>query len=429
MTIRELANLQHQSVQRSYSSGAVSSVSNQQPQIAPTGKTNSTTQVNQVSRTNSDSLQFLNQYKAKMDSLASAADKIRSLSSDGVWSNLKISTSDEGIVSNATEYGKIPQRAEYNIDVQQLAQKQISSIKVPDTGFQDGTFQITASGMGAPADVSINIDTKNGAATDKEIMEDIVNQVNQQSDLGVKASIVEKDGSSFIQLESTDTGKNMEFSVTGIQSDTLQDAQNLVYTVNGDKQESHSNKYVQIDPSGDNSKLRLNFDGVGKATIKADVDTEKLQKYTEKFVETYNQTIDFLVDNAHRGTGVAETLNRFQQSPISKDAMSSIGLHYGRDGKITFEADEFEKAMQKDTRMVYDILADNYSVADSIYQKADHASGKSAASLLNNSNLQNSNHVTIVINNYYNFNNLSHLNPFSYNPFAYTGPLFFNARV
>lgn len=423
MTIRDLASQPINAVRSS-------PVRSQQSVTVQTSKPVSNTQTNEVSRTNSDSLQFLNQYKSKMDSLASAADKIRSLSKNGVWSNLEISSSDEGVVSNATTYGKIPQRAQYDIDVKQLAQRQISSIAALNTDFQDGdSFSIQSTDdNGNPITASFQIDTKGRTASQEDIMKDIIGQINQTEGLGVEASLVEKDGNSVIQLKGTEPGKKQSFKVdgVGIRSETTQEAQNLVYTMNGNTYEESSSHNIQIDPSGANKNLRLNFDKVGKATVTADVDTEKLARYTEQFVETYNKTIDFLVDNAHRGSGVSKTLDRLMQSPISEDAMSSIGLSFGRDGKITFESEDFEKAMQKDTRMVYDILADNYSVADTVYQKSDKAANNSAASLLDNSTLQSNNNGGIFIINNYNFFSPS---LYSYPAFLYPGPLFFNAKA
>lgn len=422
MTIKDFARYQYDSIRNSYSYNMVEIDNRQQSQ-----KASDDSRVNQVSRTNSDSLQFLNQYKSEMDGLKSAAGKIRSLSKDSVWANLKISSSDEAIVSNATEYGKVPQRAQYDIDVLQLAKRQISQIAAQDIdSSQDGNLMIRfTDGDGNTVAADIQFDPTDDKTN---ILHNIADQINQYESRGIRASLVEDDAGTVtsIMIEGDQPGAGKGFTIDGIHSENIQEAQDLIYTLNGETHTSGSNHNIQIDPSGDNKFLRLNFDGLGKATIRADVDTEKLAKYTEKFVETYNQTIDFLVDHAHRGSAVSDTLDRFMKEPLDSDTMAKIGLHFGGDGKITFEADEFQKAMEKDIRKVYDVLADNYSVADTIYQRTDKASRASVASLLDRSQLQGSNGGVFTINHYHYY--MAAPSPF-YPSFFYPGSLFFNAKI
>lgn len=432
MTVREIAAYQLNAMRTNYTGGIVRQSSTTQV-IRPNASAE-----NQNTVTNQESLQFLNQYKSKTDGLKSAADKVRSLSENSVWSDLDIHSSDSSVVSNATAFGKIPQRAEYDIDVRQLAQAQITAVAVPDSGFQDGSFTIESMGTdGNPVSTSIQIDTRGGMASQQEILENIAEQINNNLSLGVSASLTEENGSFSLRLKSHNTGADSRFTVSGTDSRNLQEAQDLKYTLNGREYSSDHNHSIRIAPDGDNRYLRLDFNSVGRASVTADVNQDKLARYTEAFVKAYNETVDFLVDNAHRGSGVKNVLDRLTQAPVSADSMESIGLSFGHDGKITFDADRFKEAMEEDTRNVYDILADNYSVADGIYQKADNASRLSPTSLLDKSQLHSNTGNTIIINNYYNYTVAPYpvLYPvigyptIGYPAFSYTGPLFFNTKI
>lgn len=405
-------------------------------------------------RVDSDSLNFLNRFSSSMKSLGSSADRLRSLNDASVWNDLQLSNSNPE-TANVLASGKVLHNAEYSIDVQQLAASQLSSTASVDgsgTGaYVDGSFMLTSGRVDAAGNnLSAEIFIRNMPGwTNEDVQKDIAAQIESQYQvLGIHATTVTDGfGGSQLKLESVDTGSNKGFTIVGggdkLQLTEQRMAQNLRYAISKDNgntseiREYSSNNLVRIDPAiseadvSSNRNILVDFKKTGHLDIKADVNYEKLTKLTEDFVEKYNNTMDMLIDNAHRGTGVSRTLERFSQSPLFKDEMAKIGMDWGNDGKISFDKEQFEKALKDDSRMVYDILADNYSIADVIHQKASNAQNISSNSLLSNNSIggnQGGSHggLTIINNYYYNFQAPT---PYNYFPGMYGLPIFFNTII
>lgn len=239
--------------------------------------------------------------------------------------------------------------------------------------------------------------------------------------------MVENNGSSYLQIESK-TGVANSFNILG-SSDftTTQDAKNLQYTLNKDGTpmgggmvyQNESNENVKID----GYKITADFKKIGLVKIGVDIDKDKITKATEEFVEQYNETVKFLVDNAHRGTGVSRTLDNLMRAPISKDAMKSIGITMEENGLLTLDKEKFSKVLKNDSQKVYDILADNYSIADGVYQDVQRGLNTTTKSLINKDMEK------MVFHNFHSLYPFNNYNPFGQSSDIFNMPLFFDTRA
>lgn len=419
--------------------------------VATFGATEGTAQVD------ADSLQFVNQYQDSMREVSAAADRLRALHPGNVWERLEVSSSDTSSAEVRTT-GNVTQLANYAIDVKQLASSQISTTQaVVGTdlgGFTSGDFTLTTGRTDADGNPLTGQFTIDSALGDNQtVLADVAKQIEAQfNTLGIHASVVsDTAGNAQLRLESVDTGTKYAFSAAGgggaMQLEQQSEAKNLIYSVSKNNafygkdgpplQEYGSNNFVKIDGGtpGDggihNKAIQVDFKKTGRVEITAGVDSQRLTELTEDFVNKYNDAVDLLVDNAHRGKGVEQTRDRFLQAPVSKDAMASIGLSWGEDGRISLDKKAFADAVKSNPNKVYDVLSDHYSVTDTTYQKAQNAQKKSSASLLSNSPAfstgsgGNGGGITIINNYFYNLP----LPGAYFNPFMFRSPAFFNLFV
>lgn len=435
-------------------------------QSVPAVQTVQNTQPKGFNYSDAENAKFLNQFQFSMKSLSSAANKLRSLSTSGVWNDLNVTSSDESVATVTTD-SSLRGAANYDVNVLNLAKAQENTTKamkndgndLADAAKADGkdtvSFEVKLKGDNGVADRTITVtanalDKDGNSRSNIDIMSDLANGVNSQNqgkDNGVTAKIVsDSSGNSSFKLQSETTGKTGEFEVTGAQNSALsgldtvaQKAENARYTVSKDGKpmnggmvyQSDKNEGIKIggyitDADG-NDKLagygiKLDLKNTGSVELKVDVDPEKVVKLAEDFVKQYNDTVKFLVDNAHRGTGVSDSLNRLLQPPISADTMKSIGITVEDNGLYSLDKEKFTSIMKDDPRKIYDIMSDNYSIADGVYQDAQRASALPANNLLNTTPTGHASMNITIINNYYDFTGLSMM-PF--NPF----PMFFNMTV
>lgn len=364
--------------------------------VTPISRVTLVTQANPF-EARQESVQFLNQYQHQMKGLSGAANKLRTLNKDSLWNTFSVNSSDEA-AAEVYSSSKLTEKANYEVNVLQMAAEQISrTAAVNGSGkgaYTDGSMELSL--VNSPEKkVSIDVkttDAEGNARTNREVQADMVSQINKAG-LGVKASIVEENNKSYIQIES-ETGTANSFKVDNGTGDphakfvTTQDAQNLKYTVSKDGTPLNGGMVFQ-NSSDDNVhidgyKISASFKKTGSVDINVGVDTEKLTKAAEDFVNQYNNTLELLVDNAHRGTGTSKTLSNFQRAPISKDAMETIGITLEENGRLTLDGKKFGMVLEKEPGKVRDILSDNYSIADGVYQDVQRGLGESASKLISN---------------------------------------------
>lgn len=369
------------------STGGLSNVA-----VAPVSKVTLITQTNPF-EARQESAKFLNQYQHEMKGLSGAANKLRTLNKDSLWNTFSAGSSDE---STATVYAdsKLKTKAEYQVNVLQMAEKQITrtdSVQSKGKGaFAEGNIGISLDNGSKSANIEVKTKDENGnELTNRQVQSDMVSQINKAG-LGLKASIVEDGNNSYVQIES-ETGTANAFTVTPEAAtkagfDTTQQAENLKYTVMKDGEPLNGGMTFQ-NASDDNVRIgdvTASFKKTGSVEINVGVDTEKIAKATEEFINQYNKTLDLLVDNAHRGSGTSKTLNNFQRAPISKDAMETIGITMEENGHLTLDEKKLGSVLNSKPEKVRDILSDNYSIADGVYQDTQRGLSETASKLVSN---------------------------------------------
>lgn len=130
-----------------------------------------------------------------------------------------------------------------------------------------------------------------------------------------------------------------------------------------------------------------------------EVSEENMKKTTDaiqSMVDSYNDTLTNLGDNAERGSGVARQLNRMSQSPAADASMKMVGVTRGTDGKLSFDKEKFASAVstaaKADARLgstdrmdlLKGIVGGSNGIAAGIRQDSQSGLNTSANSLIGN---------------------------------------------
>lgn len=405
-----------------------------------------------------DSLDFLTEYQDKLRVLGNSANRMRTLTKD-FQAKLETAIQDKKIAAVAPD-SKPAEPAAYEIKVEQLAQRQISTVRPnnregSENTFRDGTLAIEVNRTDRtqqPVRGEVRINTQ--GKTDEQVKADLVSQINAQSDtLGLKASLVrDENRQPQIRIESKETGRSHAFTVTSadgknqLEMDYDQLAQNLTYTVQKDRtpavqkdlpdrqtvskepavtREAESNQSVAIDPK-ENPDLKLDIKTVGKTQVTVEPNTKDLVKKTSDFVKDYNNTMDFLQKNVSRGTGVAKVRDTMTKH-INKlgRAMEEIGISANKDGTLSFDEKRFQTQLNRNADNVRDTL-ERSNVAEQTYKNTRSGLQQSSASLLSNDYVETTQQAT-AFNRYY-VQGLAAVSASS-PAYLFQNPLFFNLYI
>lgn len=402
-----------------------------------------------------DSLDFLAEYQEKLHVLGNSANRMRNLTKE-FQAKLETAIQDKKIAA-ATPDSHPAERGVYDVKVEQLAQRQISTVRPVNQDnskptFRDGSLEVTVNRTdkgGNPVRAEIRVDTQ--GKTDEQVKADIVSQINAQSDtLGLKASVVrDENRQPQIRVEAKETGKSNAFTITSmdgkneLEMDYEQLAQNLTYTVQKDTtsdrtstqqaaskeppvtQEAESNQGVVIDPK-ENPDLKIDVKTVGKTQVKVEPNTEDLVKKTSDFVKQYNKTMDFLTKNADRGVGVSKVKDTMTKH-INKlgRSMKEIGVSANDDGTLSFDEKRFQTQLNRNPDNVRETL-ERSNLADQTYRNTRSGLQQSSASLLSNDYVETTKQAT-AFNRYY-VQGLAAVSASS-PAYLFQNPLFFNLYI
>ena len=227
------------------------------------------------------SMAFVKDYSSSMSDLMSSANELKSSNQSSVMNDLSVTSSNTSV---AVASEKLPARYKQSVefDVQQLASAQVNvSEGVKASAKADSDMNFTVGNAASSVNVQVSALNSNGSAkTNAQMLKEAASQINKQSS-NVKASVVQKDGVASLQLEGKYTGAANTFSVSGTLgaasgADTVKtEAANSKYSMTTGgvttQHESFSNNV-----SLDSTRIGVELKGVGKATIKADVDSDKV---------------------------------------------------------------------------------------------------------------------------------------------------------
>lgn len=340
-------------------------------------------------RTSMDSsLGFVKSYNSSMSDLMNAANKLKGSNQSGVMNQLAVTSSDTSI---ATADAKLPvkNKQAVELDVQQIAQAQVNvsdGVKASEKASTDMDF--TVDGVNGSVNVKVSaVDSKGIAKSNVQMLKEAADQINK-SDSDVKASVVQKDGVASLQIEGKTTGASNTFEVSGQlgvaagAENVKTEAVNAKYSVTKNGETTNHESYTN-DVSLDYTRIGVKLKGVGKTTIKADVDTDKVASAVSDLVKSYNSSLKLLNDNYDRGTGVDRQLRNLVAGLGSEKSLEKLGITVNKDATLSFDKSVFAKNMEKDPSLTKSLVSGVSGIAEKAYSKASAGLNISSSSLLN----------------------------------------------
>lgn len=333
------------------------------------------------------SMAFVKNYSSSMSDLMNSANALKSSNQSSVMNDLTVSSSNAEVAA-ASE--KLPVRFKQSVDfdVQQLASAQVNvSEGVKASAKADSDMNFTVGNAASSVNVQVSALNSNGTAkTNADMLKEAASQINKQSS-NVKASVVQKDGVASLQLEGRYTGAANTFSVSGTLgaakgADTVKtEAANSKYSMTTGgvttQHESYSNNV-----SLDSTRIGVELKGVGKATVKADVDSEKVAGAVEDLVKSYNSSLKLLNDNYDRGTGVDKQLRNLVMGLGSEQSLKQLGITVNKDATLNFDKSEFNKNMKENPSLTKSIISGPGGIADRAFNKGASGMNIRSSSLI-----------------------------------------------
>ena len=322
-----------------------------------------------------DSMNFMKTYNSTMSNLMSAANTLRGGNSSSVMNDLTVTSSNEAV---ATAKEKLTARnvKEMTLDVTQLAQAQTNvsaGVKGSDAAVEDMNFSV---GNGIKSvNVNVSAVNKDGSSkTNAQMLREAADQINSGS-ANVKASVVEKDGMTTLELTGTYTGAANSFEVSGDLGaakglDAVQkEAANSIYSVTANGKTTTYESYSN-DVSVDSTRIGVTLKSTGKTTIRADVDVDKTVSAVEDLVNAYNSSLKVLNDNYERGTGVDRQLRNLVLGLGSEKSLEKLGITVNKDATLKFDKDVLKKGMKENPSLTKSLISGSNGIANTAFNKA-----------------------------------------------------------
>lgn len=334
------------------------------------------------------SMAFVKNYSSSMSDLMKTANALKSSNQNGAMGDLVVSSSDSSVAS-ATEKLTVRNAQQMDLDVKQLAAAQMNvseGVKASDKAQSDMDFTVGNS----INSVNVKVSAANADGTSKtnaQMLKEAADQINSGSS-NVKASVVQKDGVASLQLEGKYTGAANTFDVSGnlgaaAGADKVKtEAANSKYSITtGGKTTQHES--YSNDVYADSYRIGIELKGVGKATVKADVDSDKIATALSDLVGSYNSSLKLLNDNYDRGTGVDKQLRNLVQGLGSEQSLKQLGITVNKDATLKFDKDTFAKNMKDNPSLTKSLISGPGGIADKAFNKGSSGLNVRSSSLIN----------------------------------------------
>lgn len=355
--------------------------------------------VSPVQRVNSSykdsSLNFLKSYNTTMSDLMQSANTLRESNSSGAANALKLGSSDETVAAAEQRFGDVRPGQELELNITQVAKAQMNESKGVDAferASLDMDFSIRSeSASGGVSYASVKVDArKNGGGlrTNQEMLEEAASQINRAGS-GVEASVFVKDGKASLRITGRNTGEGNTFQVngnTGIAeglSETAQASQNAAYSVT---QNGTSRNYVSStnEVSLDMGRVKATLKSEGNAVISAQQDNEKLASAVSDLVKSYNKAVEFLGNNADKGSAVNMQLRNMVRGLGSEQSLQKAGITMNKDGTLSFDKETLAANMKKEPNLVRDVISGRNGIAQAAFDRGSAAMRTNSAQLVQN---------------------------------------------
>lgn len=264
---------------------------------------------------------------------------------------------------NTYTYSKVPegmkfvsgQVGNYNIEVSQLAQSQISTV---NKSFSSGA-------LGYEGKLTINIGNNDSESinttktADVELvatdtLEDLKDKINDAG-LDVKATILNGNNGKYLSFSSTASGKDNAFEIVsnndalseltitkgGTNYKKIMSAEDGVATVNGVMIVSKDNNF-KVGDGLEFTTTQL----VSNQNITIQQDKDKILESINAFVKQYNATSLEIKNSGVKDRQVVTFMDNFRKELTSGDYKSSVlsaGLNFDKSGTLTFDQAKFNQ--------------------------------------------------------------------------------------
>ena len=334
------------------------------------------------------SMAFIKNYSNSMSDMMSSANALRSVNQSGVMNDLVVSSSDSS-VATATEKLPVRNAQQIDVDVKQLAAAQVNvseGVKASEKAQSDMDFTVG----NALNSVNVKVSAANAdgtAKTNAQMLKEAADQINSGSS-NVKASVVQKDGVASLQLEGKYTGAANSFEVSGnlgaaAGAEAVKtEAANSKYSITTGGKTTQHESYIN-DVYADSYRIGIELKGVGKASIKADVDSDKIASALSDLVGSYNSSLKLLNDNYDRGTGVDRQLRNLVAGLGSEESLKQLGITVNKDATLKFDKDVFAKNMKDNPSLTKSLISGPGGIADRAFNKGSSGMNVQSSSLIN----------------------------------------------
>lgn len=319
-----------------------------------------------------DSTKFYTDFSDKFSDLKDSSSKLKLYTTNSAFNPIGYESENQDVVSvkNSGYY----KGSDISINVEQIATSQTTesnSVKSNDTDLiKNGNLSIDVGNK----NYNFNLDLTK-SKNNNDAINTISSEINK-ANIGLKASVVEKDGRSTLEISSKDTGEKSSFKARfdgdlskNINLSTTKEAQNAKYTVDNTKYTSETNK-VNIK----NDLIKLNLNGIGNTTISnSKFDNSKVVEAVKQFAKDYNSVVDFLKDNSKKSTEIDNLAYSFSTSRFMESSLSSIGINVDSAGKLSVNEDTLKSSISNNINKVKDVLSKSSGLADNTYKKVNEA--------------------------------------------------------
>ncbi len=309
-------------------------------------KTNqsSSSQINSSSQAVKD---YITDIKETSEELLSAVKGLNKKGKDSLFGTINAKSNDSA-VSASFNGEDVPD--DFEVGVSSVAKKQVN---------QSTALKANSSSLYQSKEHTVNITTKDGktasfyipvnvTSSNEDVLNKLADKINDKK-LGITASVEvnEKKGTVSLKLTSKETGTDNEFYVSGGLAEELginkvsQEAQNAVYTIDGDTYESQSNT-VKFD---NGVSLTFNKTTDENAEITFGEDNTKAINATRDFVNKFNDFADTAYGLNDSG---ALSLAKKLQSAVRtySSSLSKIGISMNKSGYLEIDEDKMKKAAE-----------------------------------------------------------------------------------
>ncbi len=291
--------------------------------------------------------------------MSSLSTSVTNMTYDTTYESMK--TDLTGSSASIKTSGKV-ENQNFSLDVTKLATKDIfesnDGFSAKDSSLQSGDITI---GIGSD---SFKIDIKDG-----DTLEDLVKNINSNTDGKVEASLLNVGGDNPYKLiiKSAQTGKDNKLTITQ-NSDSFSndisrigdEARDAEFKLDGVSITRSSNK---IDDLVKNVTITLEKEGKTDVSLKND--NTKVVDGIKDFVKKYNELSKVLIGDTKYDSekktagifqgnseirGIMRSLSDVVSTTVSKDSKMAgdFGLELQRDGSLKFDETKFQKAYDSD---------------------------------------------------------------------------------